>query len=329
MKKSSAIDGNSCRRQSFRYVVCRRLLRFISRSISFCCWCCCCSWDLLLIRNPGWIFWPIRNRLGLRQCCRPFFQLPRTAANGVSASQKQIKTFQKCVGTFLNNQRQCQHCHRRGNEGVRTTVSLPRSWISFWWPWSRKWWTLLALKSASATTGWRFSSPPRCRGRPSSPAGAGLLSGISAGTPRRRCSDSGSLILPAKRQTSSSSSSNLVKAWIKLTVMLIDLMRRGKWNVTSSKWWGTVTTATALADRTRDFRSISVVVRSVDKLRWSNCQNGDPNEEMTILNRFELQPALSCHFSMSRLTVSSRLRQWVFLKVPDGINDNQLNQLPL
>jgi len=288
MKKSSAIDGNSCRRQSFRYVVCRRLLRFISRSISFCCWCCCCSWDLLLIRNPGWIFWPIRNRLGLRQCCRPFFQLPRTAANGVS-----------------------------------------RSWISFWWPWSRKWWTLLALKSASATTGWRFSSPPRCRGRPSSPAGAGLLSGISAGTPRRRCSDSGSLILPAKRQTSSSSSSNLVKAWIKLTVMLIDLMRRGKWNVTSSKWWGTVTTATALADRTRDFRSISVVVRSVDKLRWSNCQNGDPNEEMTILNRFELQPALSCHFSMSRLTVSSRLRQWVFLKVPDGINDNQLNQLPL
>jgi len=74
--------------------------------------------------------------------------------------------------------------------------------------------------------------------------------------------------------------------------------------------------ATALADRTKDFNSIKVVVKSVDALQCSNCQYGEPNEEITIRNKLELEPEINCHFSICRLTLSSKLRQYGFLKVP-------------
>ncbi len=71
-----------------------------------------------------------------------------------------------------------------------------------------------------------------------------------------------------------------------------------------------------------DFSSNRVAVKSVDTLFWfsSNCQNGEPNEDIVILSRLELLPESSSHFLMVSSTVLSRLKQLGFFSVPAGEN---------
>lgn len=71
-----------------------------------------------------------------------------------------------------------------------------------------------------------------------------------------------------------------------------------------------------------DFSSNRVAVKSVDTLFWfsSNCQNGEPNEDIVILSRLELLPESSSHFLMVSSTVLSRLKQLGFFSVPEDEN---------
>ena len=62
-----------------------------------------------------------------------------------------------------------------------------------------------------------------------------------------------------------------------------------------------VTTITALAERTSDLSNNKVDVKSV-VFFLSRCQKGEPNDDTTILNTFELLPESRFHLVIACIT---------------------------